>query len=487
MKRMAFIIALAGLVSQGWGGRVDVILQEPDVVYYTILIGDGRNDDTSRLYLLTLHNPEGDFYYTIRELTFSRGEWHIAQVCSLPHIGVGGILRGGMFLAQGRNDGINRLYVTSDSSVLEYTFSKGRWEDTLIVSYSKLLSSLIAAPWRNDDTIRLYAKIPWRPRMIEMSYSGGKWITKEIEGVEGFPIGAGEGRNDDTIRLYTCGYEITYMGEKEIRAERISESGVWCIGIGEGRGDDTVRLYGSCVTTIDDAGEIWEFTFRGGRWDSTLVDRYPFLIDVGPIPMRVGVARHDGHKRLYFIGYKRDTYPRKGGLYEYTFNNGEWWWEFVPFPESSGKRFSKSESSLGKVINGVCPLAIGKVGDDDTSRVYCIASAGLVAVNMEATGIEERSPSENTSISLSLFPNPSYGKIKICVYTIFPGKLKLYNSLGQLVKEFYVSEKRRHTLFWDGTDRYGKPVKGGVYFCILKTPRGAITKKLVLLGRKEAK
>ena len=435
---MAFIIALAGLVSQGWGARAEVILHESDVFYCNILIGNGRNDDTSRLYLLAKHNPKGDSYYTIREFSFSKGEWHIAQVCSLPHIGVGGILRGGMFLAQGRNDGINRLYVTSDSSVLEYTFSKGRWEDTLIVSYSKLLSSLIAAPWRNDDTIRLYAEMLWRPKIVEISYSEGKWITNEIEGVKGFLVGAGRGRNDDTVRLYTSEEEITYT-DQGVRIEGLPFPLIECIG--EGRGDDTVRLYGSCVTTIDDAGEIWEFTFRGGRWDSTLVDRYPFLIDVGPIPMRVGVARHDGHKRLYFIGYKRDTYPRKGGLYEYTFNNGEWWWEFVPFPDSSVKRFSKSKSSLGKVINGVCPLAIGKVGDDDTSRVYCITSAGLVAVNMEATGMEERSPSENTSISVSLSPNPSYGKIKICVYTIFPGKLKLYNSLGQLVKEFYVSEK----------------------------------------------
>jgi len=338
-----------------------------------------------------------------------------------------------MFLAQGRNDGINRLYVVSDSSVLEYTYSNGEWKDTVIVRYSNLLSYLIACPLRNDDTVRLYAMANYAT-MVEISYSGNKWaITNEVKKAGDFFTGAGKGRNDDTVRLYTFDREITLVN-KEIKIEELPTDIVlwWCIG--KGRGDDTIRLYGSEVL-IDEGGVLGELTYRNGEWETEIIDREPsFFISPGPIPMQVGIARSDGKERLYFMGYTPE-YPHKPGLCEYTFDNGGHW-EFVPFPESEGKSWEFTSD----VINAVRPLAIGKVGDGDTSRVYCIASAGLVALNMEAVGIEESKPTRNASIVLSLSSNPSFGEVRIYGYIPHSGELKIYNSLGQLVKRFRISK-----------------------------------------------
>lgn len=292
MKRIAFIIALAGFVSQEWGARADIILHEPNVYYSSILIGDGRNDDTSRLYLLTKHNPEGDSYYTIRELSFSRGEWHIAQVCSLPYIK-------GIALTKGRNDGVYRLYVTSDSSLIEYTFSEGTWSEVEIVKYP-YLTSILATKAHNDDTLRIYCEY-WE-ELIELTFSQDEWIAREIPNVYGHLKAAGTGRNDDTIRLYTDFEELTYS------------DGLWKIEhpeeicpihfIGDGRGDSIIRIYGYGVTYPDDISEIIESTYSNGVWHIEYVDRVPAkerYMEDGI----AGIAREDGKSRLYFIGVKQ--------------------------------------------------------------------------------------------------------------------------------------------------------------------------------------
>jgi len=115
---MAFIIALAGLVSQGWGGwRVEEILAPPGQVFYTWLtMGIGRNDDTNRIYCMTADTSSPPSFVTIQELTYSDKGWNITPVCSLPPKGIRGIT-----LADGRNDGITRLYAVIDSSIYEFS------------------------------------------------------------------------------------------------------------------------------------------------------------------------------------------------------------------------------------------------------------------------------------------------------------------------------------------------------------------------------
>ncbi len=130
MKKLMLVCVLIGLFKVLFGARVDILLDEPNTWYYSLLIGDGRNDDTNRIYLLSLHSFGDTIYFSIRELSFSRGEWNADTVCTLYEIGIGRFLKQSMCLADVRNDGLNRLYVSTGNSILEFTYINGEWKDT---------------------------------------------------------------------------------------------------------------------------------------------------------------------------------------------------------------------------------------------------------------------------------------------------------------------------------------------------------------------
>lgn len=190
--------------------------------------------------------------------------------------------------------------------------------------------------------------------------------------------------------------------------------------------------------------------------------------------------------RVYFPGVKRGD--KTGGIYEYTFSQGEWNWVFVPFPDSS----SPCDLNLGKLKTGAVKktdrLAIGELRNDDTGRVYCItwSDSCLVEINMEASGIEEKGGIKYNPMFF-IFPNPFFRGVRISVYTPCSAELLIYNVLGQLIKKFKISQKGKYTLYWDGRDRYGKITGSGVYLCVLKTSKSTVVKKLINLQRKGVK
>jgi C1A family cysteine protease len=89
---------------------------------------------------------------------------------------------------------------------------------------------------------------------------------------------------------------------------------------------------------------------------------------------------------------------------------------------------------------------------------------------------------------LSIFrnaPNPFSGSTEIRFSV--PGTqlvlVRVFAADGRLVKELLDSmlAPGRHSVRWDGTDRAGRKVAGGVYFFRVSTPRAAATGKMVLL------
>lgn len=61
--------------------------------------------------------------------------------------------------------------------------------------------------------------------------------------------------------------------------------------------------------------------------------------------------------------------------------------------------------------------------------------------------------------------------------------LKVYNSLGQLVKTLVdnYQEAGQHFISWDGTDHLGNSLPDGIYFIHLETRQGVLSQKLTLI------
>jgi hypothetical protein len=84
----------------------------------SIIIGDGRNDGVNRLYISSSQSKSYEFKY-------DGNGWVLESIVS-NHIAIGA-------LGDGRSDGINRFYgVTDVDSLFEITYSNGGWEENLI-------------------------------------------------------------------------------------------------------------------------------------------------------------------------------------------------------------------------------------------------------------------------------------------------------------------------------------------------------------------
>jgi len=81
-------------------------------------------------------------------------------------------------------------------------------------------------------------------------------------------------------------------------------------------------------------------------------------------------------------------------------------------------------------------------------------------------------------------PNPTLGRVTIHwqVPKLTTVSLKLYNTAGQLVKTLAEGETKpgRYETVWDGTDRRGRRVASGVYFCALEADKTRLNRKVVL-------
>ncbi len=88
------------------------------------------------------------------------------------------------------------------------------------------------------------------------------------------------------------------------------------------------------------------------------------------------------------------------------------------------------------------------------------------------------------ALALFHYPNP-FSSSAIFTYTLkesSPVTLAIYNLKGQLVKTLVhtTGTAGEHQLVWDGTDRQGRPLPNGIYFCRLTAGKESLTRKLVL-------
>lgn len=251
----------------------------------SLCLGYGRNDNTLRVYTGTSHtlNPEGE-RGECYELTYDShidpdsATWIYNEVGG--YATVTNDFQHDVFIGYGRDDDTLRLYsACTDGNVWEFTFRESVWEEEIIGDVNTALGVLVA-DGRNDGHNRLYVSTG-RPAntpgaIYEFTWNGGLWLKEKIWQIPDtfhfLGLGAGTGRNDDIIRLYTGsseGADTLRLGG--ILFELTWENGRWevvqCgqvalrhfihdIKIGPGRNDNFMRVYAGAGD-----GRLYEFTW----------------------------------------------------------------------------------------------------------------------------------------------------------------------------------------------------------------------------------
>ncbi|MEO0267123.1 MAG: T9SS type A sorting domain-containing protein [candidate division WOR-3 bacterium] len=169
-----------------------------------IALGEGKNDDTIRAYCVHISSN------TIKEFTYSNA-WINTGNINLPFY-----CEKSVIVADGRNDGINRLYVACRyEGIREYTYSGGTWNLTATIPVSGEIFDIDIAKARNDNLNRLYC-VTYTGSLYEATYTGS-WTINQIGSPGGslFKVKCGYGRNDNKLRVYVAGsggfFEYEYL------------------------------------------------------------------------------------------------------------------------------------------------------------------------------------------------------------------------------------------------------------------------------------
>jgi hypothetical protein len=421
-------------------------------------------------------------------------------------------------VANGRNDGINRIYTgTRGGTLYEFTYSNGRWNKEVICSGLQSFHTLVVGDGRNDGVNRVYGGTP----LYELTFSGGTWVMQLIDS-PGYVLSVqlGEGRNDGIVRLYAGGRfglnEYTWTGStwnKLVITSSSGGDGIWTISIGDGRNDGMNRLYAPEKYGF----YVYEFSWNGSNYSKLSIgESFPRLAVV-----RVGPGRNDGINRIY-VGCKR------AHLYELTYNNGSW--EKLDMTPN-GPNFGRYGIRVGRVksdgkfrvytgiqhgdireytwngteydediVDGVTSatayLAIGDGRNDDTVRIYGTSyfARGVYEITHVSPYFVEESNFRIKDYGLrQIKPNPFIFDTEICFFVghkaHLPVDLKIYDLAGREVVTLTKKEvPGTYRIKWDGRDSAGNRVSPGVYFCRLerkKSPKllhtDSVSKKLILL------
>ncbi|MBE9469186.1 MAG: T9SS type A sorting domain-containing protein [Bacteroidetes bacterium] len=171
------------------------------------------------------------------------------------------------------------------------------------------------------------------------------------------------------------------------------------------------------------------------------------------------VLSNDEGEKPFILTAKLINEPQHGTI---NFNSDG---TFVYYPEQA---YIGTDSLTYKAING--------------DEIYSIEQKIVINIK-KFNAINE---TQITSAGLSQnFPNPFSGNTSISYVLDNNSKVELtiYNQTGQhittLVKGYIT--KGKHTVTWQGTDKYGKAIPSGIYYYKLKTENKAISKSAVFI------
>jgi len=267
-----------------------------------VVLGTGRNDKIRRIY--TTRGWDNNSGY---EYSFTGNEWisnttFSADIyCSSPVI------------SDLKKEGTNSLYLGgwNESGVLMLKY-KDTWTEPKILPESKgkgIILAMLSGNGRNDGINRLYVAHWSDNGLIEYSWNGSKFIAVQLMNKSVGRFSIGRGRNDGINRIYAVErggsdlHEFTWTGKKYV--DKVIFTGSDSNGtvyVADGRGDRVNRLYVW-------SGSLFELTYQNGQWtplvlDKDNVERY-YIIS--------GSIRKDNQPGVYVS-------VKKHGLYEYIWS-----------------------------------------------------------------------------------------------------------------------------------------------------------------------
>jgi len=491
--------------------------------------GDARNDSINRFYLagvgaissMVLYLDHGIetgkcIYEVWRDISTGKWEKNIIDYDSVNFSGdISNIV-----IADGRNDGVNRLYVLrsylptltgegsilTDPVILEYTWTGSSWTKTVI------------------DTLEWTAG--WSSRYFALSSESSQ--TSGASAIESTPLAVGKIKGDGINRFYVNLladdiYEYTWTGSSWTKAVIYVDTSLTqgIILISDARNDGKERLYiGYSGGGLGYYSNILEYEWLNNSWNYTQMAGFK-----NATSMVIGEGRNDRINRIY--GKHSNKWPY---LYEATWENNQW------VVREYDLRIGR-EDIMSSVPGDLIVATIGDGHNDGIERIYLVPwfedtkiceltwngngwnrvdyelgegdfyrSAALFMI-AKTSG----SPVMNKAYTGALreyvfaYPQDPYDKSKtaqdklqpvnnyfkrgggwasVWYYVDEPGNvsLKVYNIKGELVKILFDGwkDKGEYCEVWTGRNEAEDICGTGLYLINLVTPRGNITKKICI-------
>ena len=215
--------------------------------------------------------------------------------------------------------------------------------------------------------------------------------------------------------------------------------------------------------SLDDA---WAFDLAGGTWSA------------------LASAPQTGGRRFPAAAYDpvEDRFLAFGGLATDGSKGGDLWaldlagdaWTQV---SSSGP--APRDGAVLVSVPGLARLVLfGGTGQEHLGDpwVYPLTAAPT-AVASAATS----SAAVPAAARLTAYPNPFNAHVSLEVEADAGATLRVYDTLGRVVRDLGRLAPGRHRVRWDGVDDAGRPVGTGVYVAQLRTATSRQTRRLVLL------
>jgi hypothetical protein len=168
---------------------------------FAIAVADGRNDAVLRLYQGVFDAILGQFH--AYELSWNGTAWDASplNVGSLSQVM-------GIVVGDGQNDGTNRVYVAvRDFGVREFTYNGSGWDESSDIAIGAEIFSVAFGDGQGDGINRLYTAQYNPGRVTETTFDGATWQTALVADLSGpgVRVIVGDARGDGVKRVYASG------------------------------------------------------------------------------------------------------------------------------------------------------------------------------------------------------------------------------------------------------------------------------------------
>lgn len=309
---------------------------------YDILVGQGRNDGVSRIYLTTKAGK-------VQEWTWNGSNgWNMLNISTPASLVTNKLIY--ITLGDVRNDGQKRLYFAqfnSNTKVYESSFVNNQWQTIEIGTETGNVGSLIIDDLAGDNIKKLYVsgisgvyEYKWNTTADNFSRTflgkGGDY------GSEG-PCAIADVRGTGSKNMYLCGSTLSEMKRNTVdyivspilQPDDYTEMVV----AGAGRNDSKNRLF------LANSSGRFEYSWMNDSWQRTDLSNS----GKGRTAINIAAIHADGIKRIYM------SQPA-GNLTEYTWSN-------------SAQSYS-SRQVVDAVSGATSLIASGNARNDNVIRMY---------------------------------------------------------------------------------------------------------------------